>query len=453
VQYARRVLELEATQRPDEVPGADAGGSSGGLCLVRIWPTRAHLELPLSRQPVRLGRDPGSDVVCESPLASRRHAEVVRDGPIHLVRDLGSTNGVFLDGQRVTQGPLGEGTLLRFGDQLLMVARGPYGSIEEIAPGVIGGRLLRERFAGLQRAAPTDLPIVVEGDTGTGKEGAARAVHLWSGRQGRLVAVNCAAIPEQLAEAELFGHTRGAFTGASQSRPGCFRDADGGTLFLDEVLELPLALGAKLLRALEQGEVIPVGESRAVRVDVRLVVASQGSLEAAVAAQRFRADLFARLDGFTTRLPTLEERRGDIPALFESFVQQASAERPRQLDIALVERLALESWPRNVRQLRAAARRLVALYPDARTLTLTSWEEVAAASGAPQPASGAIRSDPETDLTRLLECLERAGGNLAQAARELGISRPRAYRILQGAGVDLERLRDASGQSPEEGAR
>jgi hypothetical protein len=241
--------------------------------------------------------------------ASRRHAEIVREGAVFMIRDLDSRNGLHVNGVRVPQAPLRPGTLLRVGEWVGLVimleaeADLPDSFFCELLPGYWAGPVLAPCLAPLQRAAAADLPVIVQGETGTGKEGVAQAAHLWSGRRGPLLALNCAALPEQLAEGELFGYRKGAFTGADRANPGHLRSADGGTLFLDEVAELPLGLQAKLLRALEQHEVIPLGESSPVKIDVHLVAATQAPLSEAVAAGRFRADLYARLDGLTIELP------------------------------------------------------------------------------------------------------------------------------------------------------
>ena len=176
---------------------------------------------------------------------------------------------------------------------------------EEIGPGLWGGGALQAALAPLRQAAASDLPIVLEGETGCGKEVVTRTLHRWSGRSGPLVAVNCAALPEGLAEGELFGYRRGAFTGAERASVGYFRGADAGTLLLDEVSDLPLVLQAKLLRVLEERAVQPLGETRPVPIDVRVVVAGQQPLMEVMRAGRFRADLLARLDGLTVRLPPL----------------------------------------------------------------------------------------------------------------------------------------------------
>jgi transcriptional regulator with PAS, ATPase and Fis domain len=193
----------------------------------------------------------------------------------------------------------------------------------------------------LQRAATSDLPVILEGETGTGKEVVTRCLHQWSVRSGPLVAVNCAALPEALAEGELFGYRRGAFTGADKPSQGFFRSAEGGTLLLDEVTDLPLPLQAKLLRVLEEHEVQPLGEPRPIPIDVRVVVAGQQSLLEASRQGRFRPDLLARLDGVTVHLPPLRSRREDVPPLFSRFLTELGQGCVPSVEVDFVERLCL----------------------------------------------------------------------------------------------------------------
>ena len=225
----------------------------------------------------------------------------------------------------------------------------------------MAGPVLAPLLAPLQRVATRNLPVVVVGETGTGKECVARAVHAWSRRAGPFVAVNCAAVPDGLAEAELFGYRRGAFTGAVDASAGLVRTANGATLLLDEISDLPLPLQAKLPRVLEAREVSPIGEARPVAVDVRVVATTQDPLSAAVAEGRFRADLAARLDGFSVELPPLRERREELPHLFGELVREYAGDAPA-LDVRLVERLCTAKLAFNVRELVLLARRLTVLH-------------------------------------------------------------------------------------------
>jgi transcriptional regulator with PAS, ATPase and Fis domain len=311
-----------------------------------------------------------------------------------------------------------------------------------------GGQALREALEPAERAARSDLPIILEGETGTGKEAASRAIHAWSGRNGSFVAVNCAALPEALAEGELFGYRRGAFTGAEQANIGYFRAAQHGTLLLDEVCELPLSLQAKLLRVLEQHEVQPLGEPRPIELDVRVLAAAQGRLAEEVEQGRFRADLFARLDGLTVQLPPLRERRGEIPYLFTRLLVEGAGGRPPTVDARVVERLCLYDWPFNVRELGLLVKRLLVLHGAEPNLKLKHLPQRLLAGvelEEPRVEAPAKDSADTPDLAKLLEALRTCQGNVARAAQQIGISRQRAYRMMQGRPeVDLEALRGSA---------
>ncbi len=393
-----------------------------------------------------LGRDGDCAVVLSGTDVSRRHATLRREGVLCVLKDLQSRNGTHVNGRRVTSVVLEHGDVVRIGGWVGVVSRalGPLGSM---APGVFAGPVLRQALAGAERAAPSDLPILLEGETGTGKEAVSRAIHLWSGRTGPFVAVNCAALPESLAEAELFGYRRGAFTGAEQASPGHFRAAQRGTLLLDEVCDLPLAVQAKLLRVLEQREVQPLGESTPVRIDVRLIAAAQSPLRAAVEQGRFRADLFARLDGVLVRLPPLRERRSEIPYLFVRLLLEDAGARPPEIDARLIERLCLYDFPFNVRELSLLVKKLLVLH-GAEPRLLPShlperFTEPPAQLGAGVAAGPSKPAARGPSFEALLDALRASAGNVAQAAAAIGISRQRAYRMLQARPeLSLDALRE-----------
>ena len=229
--------------------------------------------------------------------------------------------------------------------------------MEKVEPGVLLGRspAMQDLYKMIGRVAPTDMTVLISGDSGTGKELVARAIHRHSLRaEGPWVALNCAAIPELLLESELFGHEKGAFTGADERRPGCFEEASGGTLFLDEIGELPLTVQAKLLRALQEKEIRRLGGRQALAVDVRIIAATNKTLEAAVGRQEFREDLYYRLNVLHLHLPPLRARQEDIPVLAQVFLRRYSREmgRPvRGLTPEALERLLAHPWPGNVREL------------------------------------------------------------------------------------------------------
>jgi transcriptional regulator with PAS, ATPase and Fis domain len=395
-----------------------------------------------------VGRDETCDTVLEGTEVSRRHAELRADGPLLTVRDLQSSNGVYVNGVRTTDAPLAPGDVLRCGEWVgvAVVDDDPAG-LREIAPGWRGGPALVAAVAPARAAAasPSIVDIVLQGETGTGKEGLANAIHAWRGRGGPFVAVNCAALPGHLAEAELFGYRKGAFTGAERASPGFFRAARGGTLFLDEVLELPADVQPKLLRALQQREVVGLGETAPVAVDVAVVAAAQEPLAEAVRAKRFRADLQARLDGLTIVLPPLLERRDDVVPLFREFLREQSGGRPPALDAKLAEALTLYEWPLNVRELLAVARKLLLTYGHEPLLKRSHLPEAMVSNGKPargegsaapsdrgRAPNGALRRpiNDEAEWAALVAALRAHGNRVAKAAEVIGVSRARAYRLL-----------------------
>jgi transcriptional regulator with AAA-type ATPase domain len=423
---------------------------SSALCLRWLFPKTDGPSLtlgPSSSAELFIGRDEDCAAQLSGQDVSRRHAAVRAQGPHRVLVDLGSRNGTWVNGRPIKSIVLGAHDVVRIGGWVGVVTLGavPLGSL---APNLYGGQALRDALEPAERAAPSDLPIILEGETGTGKEAVSRAIHAWSGRAGPFVAVNCAALPEALAEGELFGYRRGAFTGAEQANIGYFRAAQHGTLLLDEVCELPLALQAKLLRVLEQREVQPLGDPKPTKLDVRVLAAAQGRLAEEVEQGRFRADLFARLDGLTVRLPPLRARRGEIPYLFTRLLVEGAGGRPPTVDARVVERLCLYDWPFNVRELGLLVKRLLVLHGAEPTLKLKHLpERLLAGVELEEPRVDARAKDgaDTPDFSKLLEALRACQGNVARAAQQIGVSRQRAYRMMQGRPeVDLEALRGAS---------
>jgi two-component system response regulator AtoC len=303
----------------------------------------------------------------------------------------------------------------------------------------------------LERAAEYKATVLLTGESGTGKEVLARAIHAQSGRRHQaFVAVNCGAIPEALLESELFGHARGAFTGADRARRGLFVEADGGTLFLDEIGEMPPALQVKLLRVLQEEEVRPIGEAKPRSVDVRVIAATSRDLEREVAAGRFREDLFYRLDVFRVRVPPLRERREDVPLLVDHFIVRfrETLGRPvRTIADDALERLLAHDWPGNVRELENVVERAMIL-ADGDRITLRELPQgIGERAAAPAEARGGAASDFsmrrarrrfESDLIR--RALEATGGNRTRAAKLLEISyRALLYKIKEhGLGGDAD---------------
>jgi len=293
----------------------------------------------------------------------------------------------------------------------------------------------------VRQAAPTAATILITGESGTGKEMVARLIHRLSGRTGAFVPVACGALPETLFESELFGHTRGAFSGARGERAGRFQAADGGTLFLDEVGDIPLSLQAKLLRAIEQREVVRLGENVPTRVDARLVAATHRDLEAMVKDGAFREDLYWRLRVVRVRIPPLRERRGDIALLIEHFLKLFSAEYGKRVDIIEAEALSLlrrYGWPGNVRELRNCVESMVAV---ARSPVLTTKEIpdyiVEQAPEHVERAAPTLGGRPLEEIERqaIRETLALVGGNRRRAARLLGIGERTLYRKMKEYGL------------------
>lgn|GEM_PF-234954 len=451
------VISCLVVDKSDPASTTDARDTSAEVTspaqLSLIWQTGALAGTPLSlpwagSESLTIGRDAECAVHLANTDVSRQHATLRRNGaePGMLITDLDSRNGTRVNGKRVRSARLQENDVVRVGGCVFVVSEA-LATFAEVAPGLLGGASLRRALAPLHRAAKSDLPIVLEGETGTGKEVVAHAIHSLSGRSGKLVAINCAALPQGLAEAELFGYRRGAFTGAERASLGFFRSAEGGTLLLDEVSDLPLVLQAKLLRALEQKAVQPLGETVPVPVDVRVVVAGQSSLFEAVKRQQFRADLLARLNGVTLHLPPLRERRTDIPLLFSHFLGELRAGSMPRLEPEFVERLVLHDWPFNVREVLQLARRLAVLQGTESVLCakhLPREMSVAAEQSSANPVEpsspSASPSPSAIDLASLLAALQETGGNVTRAAAQLGVTRQRAYRLLEEQAVDLASL-------------
>jgi DNA-binding NtrC family response regulator len=328
-----------------------------------------------------------------------------------------STDELLLSLERALE----ESRLRREVARLSSAPRGPL-------PGFVGAsRAVQEVCDLVHRAAPAPFPVLVTGESGTGKELVARALHELSGRAGRFVAVNCAALPDHLLESELFGHEKGAFTGADRDKQGLLEAAHRGTLFLDEVTELPLALQPKLLRAVEEGEVRRLGSTQPRKFDVRFVAATNRELEKEVAAGRFRDDLYWRLHVLQLHVPPLRERAADVPLLAEHFLA-GRAVAPDAMAL-----LAAYPWPGNVRELRNALERAAALAAG-RDIRLEDLPpRIRDAAGATlRVADASRRNMPLRELERayILEVLRQTGGNKSRTAEILGLDRKTLYRKL-----------------------
>lgn len=421
-------------------PVADDGAALRWF-LTPVFPT-AGAPIEITGRRVVVGRaPPRGGVTIADARASRGHLELkpaALGGGVR-VRDLGSKNGTLLDGQRVEREYLDDGAILRAGDTLLTVtcARLPSGFAPLFAPGVALHRSVAEVLA--DRAGALTWPgtgrltsVLVRGPTGAGKERLAERIHAASGRAGAFVPVNCGSLNRELLGSELFGHVRGAFSGARADRGGLFAAAHAGTLFLDEVAELPLDQQPALLRALQEGMIRPVGADRELPVDVRVVAATHRPLERLCAEGAFRDDLHARLAGFVVELPGLTRRRADILPLFEAFL---GGRVPLTADAA--EALLVHDWPHNVRGLQHAATQVRAF---------AGAVEVIDVGLLPSNVQRSVRSrcavDERAVDAEVLEAgLRRHRGNVTSLARELGHSRQQVYRRLEAFGLDPEAYR------------
>ncbi len=392
-----------------------------------------------------VGTHEAADLVLHDPTVSRFHCEIsVSDGKVTL-RDLESTNGTTVNGVSVLHAHLEPGATIGIGRTELGFELAPSEVKLPLSPrdlfGIMVGRstAMRRVFAVLERVAASDATVLLQGETGTGKEAAAESIHRESGRRdGPFVVVDCAAIPPDLLESELFGHERGAFTGATSARSGVFETAQGGTLFLDEVGELDLELQPKLLRALERREIRRVGGSKYVPIDVRIVAATNRSLRAEVNQRKFRSDLYYRLAVVEVVLPALRERADDLPLLVNEILLRLGAsahpEAPKLRSRGFLADLARHAWPGNVRELRNYVERYLAL---GETAPLDSE-----ASEAPEsmpldlPLKVARERWNRTFERRYVEqALQRHDNNVAAAARAAGVDRMYFYRLLWRYGL------------------
>jgi len=438
------------------------GDEAGRLAVIWVHPDVEGRVSFLPPGRTVLGRDVTLDIRLPGHETSRQHAEIVRESAMVLVSDLNSMNGTQVDGRRVSRAPIDEGSVVRIGDWVGVVVRlagEQDGAVfQEIIPGYFGGPRTLATVGPLRKVAASDLAITIEGETGTGKEGIARATHLWSNRTGPFIAVNCAALPETLAEGELFGYRKGAFTGADRANPGFFQAAQGGTLFLDEVADLPSVIQPKLLRVLEQREVTPLGEARPIPIDVRIVVATQRPLAILVEEKRFRADLMARLDGLRLRLLPLRSRVEEVPYLFTRLLKAKSGTKGAPgLDAAVVEKLCCHRWPLNTRELTNLVQRAVALHGHEKLLkrshlvTLMGDAESAAKpepsapdAVPPSPAIAGLTPAELAERQRIVECLAQCAGSQSAAAKLLNMARSTLIERLKR--YDIPRPRRAPGR-------
>jgi DNA-binding NtrC family response regulator len=417
---ARVTVSLQA-ERPHDAP----------LCfslqgVQAVWFSR-------TRGPARAERaQAGSEVHLKIELPDRflsaNHASLQRVLGSWLLEDRGSRNGTFVDGQRIARHELLDGTVFEVGHAFCVFRASAPDELRE------GAGSLQPAFAAqlgaLARAAPTRLPIVLRGETGTGKEVLARSVHRLSGRTGEFQAINCAALAPALVESELFGYRKGAFSGALEDRPGLVRSAHQGTLFLDEIGDLPLPAQGALLRVLQESEVLPVGGTKALPVDFRVVVATHRDLEQRAAAAEFRPDLLARLTGFTLQLPPLRERPEDLGALVAALLERHAKGRQLRFTQAAARALFRHTWPLNVRELEKALALAAALSSEG----LIDLPHLPAAVREARPAPPPPAELPPEEQQRrdeLLGLLQEHHGNVTAVAKVLGKARVQVQRWMR----------------------
>jgi DNA-binding NtrC family response regulator len=466
---ARAVLAAIEKRSYAVTMGSNRGSKSAGdagvtslrlpLCALRVKAgPDAGKQVSVGADPVRIGSSRSCQLVLNDPTVSPAHCEIELDEGGYLLRDLGSVSGTFVEGLRVREVYLDRGARVALGDTVIEFLPSKRQTEIQISDrerfGNVLGRSMKMRqiFHLLEKIAPTSSTVLLIGETGTGKEVFARAIHETSHRAGGpYITVDCSAISENLIESELFGHARGAFTGAVSARASAFEEAQGGTIFLDEVGELPLAQQAKLLRALEKKEVKRLGENAARRVDVRIVAATNRPLAQEVAEGRFRRDLYYRLSVVEVQIPPLRERPEDIPLLAEHFLRKLAkrAQIPyRRLTQDALSVLSAHTWPGNVRELRNVLEKGFALaeHEEIATAVLVGSVGTRAEPDAEsvEPSAGDVTPTYATARERfereyLAEVLRENQFNVSRAARAAGIRRQSLHRLLKRHGIRVGR--------------
>lgn len=441
-----------AEAKPD---GVGASTRQRRSKIVRYWKTRVSvvagadkgLTMDVAGKPMRVGTAPDNDLVLSDPTVSRRHCEIDPSDSKIRVRDTNSMNGVYCTGMRLYDAVVDSGVILRLGDTQI--------SIQEIKEPVdreqaavnhyfdlIGDSpRMRELFADLQRIAPKDISLLIEGETGTGKELVAESVHAGSGRaEGPFVVFDCSSVTPSLAESELFGHERGAFTGAVATRPGVFEQAHGGTIFLDELGELPKDLQPKLLRVLETRSVRRLGSSRSISVDVRVVAATNRNLQAEVRQQSFREDLYFRIAAAQVYVPPLRDRMSDLPMLVDHFLKLESPARClSEIPAAVWELFTSYRWPGNVRELRNAVQRFQ-VTPERVFLNMPQSGVAPATREAALSPIHPLRiarrqAADQFEQSYLKAVLERTDGNVTRSASIAEVSRQMIQKLMRKHGL------------------
>ncbi len=411
---------------------------------VRVRAGQNEVVHKLTADSFTVGKE-GADLVLDDRFISSRHLKISRTDTGFQVVDQRSTNGTFIGPVRIYEAVVPLFTTLKLGETELTLEPASPGPRKDASyQGIIGNDPAVRQLAELiERVAPSSAAVAIFGESGTGKELVARAIHARSTRADRsFIPVNCAAISKELIESELFGHEKGAFTGAMNARRGAFEEADGGTLFLDEIGELPIDLQAKLLRALESGEIKRVGASRPTNVDVRIVAATNRDLLSACREGKFREDLYYRLCVVPLHLPPLRSRRGDVVSLAEHFVRQFA---PRGQNVRFtpqaLDRLQTHHWPGNIRELRNVVHRALLLRKgpmiDAADLTFDSEVHPEIGVAIPDLPQGMTLEQMLEKVERQIveNALRRFNNNRERVAKELGVARSTLFKRLKEWGL------------------
>jgi two-component system, NtrC family, nitrogen regulation response regulator GlnG len=427
--------------------GAMSRQAGRGRLLIVKGPDKGEA-IAIGELAITIGSGPGNEVLLSDPTISRKHLVIEPRNEGVILRDLGSTNGSFVQGARFQELTLGFGTEVTIGQTTLKYV--PEEQPVDLAPsdeetyGSLAARdpKLRKLFRLLADVASSEATVLIEGETGTGKELFAEEIHRHSAHKtGPFVVFDCGAVPKELIESALFGHVRGAFTGAVTDRSGAFAEADGGTLFLDEIGELAPEVQPALLRALDKRAVRPVGGTTYSQVSVRVVAATNRHLRAEIAAKRFREDLYYRLAVVRMHVPPLRERPDDIPLLVEHFAKQFSGGRSFEVAKEELERLRHHTWPGNVRELRNVIERACALTHGTKLEIDEAFDErsVGGAVGSVsidipfKEAKAQIIDNFEREYIRAQ--LKRHEGNLSAAARQSEVDRKHFRELLRKHGL------------------
>ncbi len=385
---------------------------------------------------ITVGKDAAATLVIDDPMVSRMHFAIRPCSDGWILRDLGSTNGTEVNGVRVIEARVAPGQQIAIGESTLTLAMSGKLATLPLSEDASWGRALgasaamRRLFAVLPKIATSDAAVLLEGETGTGKTLLAKAIHAQSGRTGRFVVVDCGAIVPTLIESELFGHEKGAFTGAHAQRIGAFEQASGGTVFLDELGELPLDLQPRLLRVLEDRAIVRVGGTATIPLDVRVIAATNRELRTEVNRRTFRSDLYYRLNTIRLRVPSLHERRDDIPLLVAHFWRAFASDAHPSPPAALLDELAQRDWPGNVRELRSAVERAVLLGDPGPSESTVPDEPSAIVDGQPfRRVKEQAVARWEREYIRAL--VDRHGGILSKAARAAHMDRNHLRDLLR----------------------